>query len=136
MKAEKNKPLTTPSNQSNSSSTGVLTICTRFKNCWIKFRTKTSESNYENSQGSMESEIHLELDVPVQNEPETNSPMMSALSSPSNMKPLFLDNFNCIDGSLTPVFTPMGRPEPIIIDMNDFELIFGEPEICEICRDG
>lgn len=35
----------------------------------------------------------------------------------------------------TPVVTPSSRLEPIVIDMNDFELVFDTP-VCEICKRG
>ena len=49
-------------------------------------------------------------------------------------RPAFLGLGGCNCGA-TPVFTPSARVEPIVIDMNDFELIFDTP-ICEICKQG
>ena len=112
------------------------TLCARFKSFCFNFKRTRTDSDAAASDAPSDFHTVSSMDYDECEPVYAASYMSSArsqLSSPGT-RPGFLSlaNFNCIT---TPVFTPAGPPEPIVIDMADFELIF-EPMPCDICTKG
>ena len=115
-------------------------ICARIKNICFNFRrsprpgTPAGDDGASEGGGSSEYNTVQSLDYDDMGDQYQASYLGgSTRSIGTGHRPGFLSihPFSCTN----PFYTPEGPPEPIIVDMNDFELIF-EPAVCEICKSG
>ena len=105
-----------------------LSLCGRLKRLCFTFRRR------EGSEGS---------DATTEYNTVSTDRYEDAPASPT--RPTFLNTCACACAdstpahtalsSSTPAHTPSNRAEPIVLDMNDFELVFDTP-VCEICKQG
>lgn len=113
------------------------TICTRFKNFFVRFKSENGSNNEE-----MEFEIEMDnesivhsvnsLDYDESDVYEASYLSQSPTSEPRpGLLSLSAKDYICF--SQTPMFTPSQEPLPIEIDARDFEIIFGDKVKCEIC---
>ena len=98
-------------------SSASISICSKLKRLCINFKGSSDNSGDTTSVASTEYKT-------VSSE--------QGYETPTRPCDLALRDLNCCG---TPVFTPSTAVEPIVIDMNDFELMFDRP-ICEICKSG